>query len=121
LYPYGIFEYNSQLFLLNGLGSANYYNINTSTYALTLSGNVGTNTIYGMSQNYGCLTSEFVPNITPTPTSTPTQTPTVTPTLTTTPTPTPTPTATLLPTPPLSIIYTLTDLGGQNLKGIIVK
>jgi hypothetical protein len=121
LYPYGIFEYNSQLFLLNGLGSANYYNINTSTYALTLSGNVGTNTIYGMSQNYGCLSAEFSPNITPTPTKTPT--PTITPTLTTTPTPTTTttPTPTTTPLPPLSLIYTLTDPGGQNLKGVIVK
>ena len=36
-----------------------------------------------------------------------------------TPTPTITPTVTILP--PLSIIYTLTDPGGQNLKGVIVK
>jgi hypothetical protein len=119
--PYGIFEYNSELYLLDGLGLANYYKINTSTYSLTLSGNVGTGTIYGMQQSYGCLSAQFSPNITPTPTKTPTSTPTptVTPTLTTTTTTTPTPTNT--PLPPLSIIYTLTDGGGQLLKGVIVK
>ncbi len=115
--PYGIFQYNSELYLLDGLGLANYYKINTSTYSLTLSGNVGTGTIYGMQQSYGCLSAQFSPNITPTPTSTPTNTPTTTPT----PTPTVTPTATVPPIPPLSIIYTLTDPGGENLKGIIVK
>jgi hypothetical protein len=125
MYPYGIFEYNSELYLLNGLGSANYYKINTSTYGLTLSGNVGTTTVYGMLQISGCVSSQFTANITPTPTktNTPTPTPTSTPTNTptTTPTPTPTPTPTTTPLPPLSIIYTLTDGGGQLLKGVIVK
>jgi hypothetical protein len=66
-----------------------------------------------------CVT--VTPTITPTNTETPTPTPSsteiVTPTVT--PTPTITPTVTILP--PLSIIYTLTDPGGQNLKGVIVK
>jgi hypothetical protein len=61
------------------------------------------------------VTPTFTPTntITPTPSSTEIVTPTVTPT------PTITPTVTILP--PLSIIYTLTDPGGQNLKGVIVK
>jgi len=63
----------------------------------------------------------------PTPTNTKTPTPSLTPTLpfSLTPTNTPTTTPSVTPTttqlPPLSIIYTLTDGGGQLLKGVIVK
>jgi subtilisin-like proprotein convertase family protein len=71
------------------------------------------------------ITKSETPTLTPSSTQTPTpsitnsETPTQTPTLTTTQTPTPTPTSTP-PIPPLTIINTLTDPNGENLKGVIV-
>jgi hypothetical protein len=83
--PWGIFQSNSEIYLMNGTSSNNVYHINkNSPYALTLTGDTGYS-VYGASQVPSCITTNFIIAPTPSPTPTNTITPTITPTPTTTP------------------------------------
>jgi hypothetical protein len=85
LQPWGIFQNNSEIYLMNGTSSNNVYHIDkNSPYTLTLTGDTGYS-VYGASQVPSCITTNFI--IAPTPSPTPTNT--ITPTLTPTPTSTP--------------------------------
>jgi len=83
--PWGIFQSNSEIYLMNGTSSNNVFHIDkNSPYNLTLTGDTGYS-VFGASQVPSCITTNFI--IAPTPSPTPTNT--ITPTLTPTPTSTP--------------------------------
>ena len=79
--PWGLYQDNNQLYIMDGESPGTLYNINLSyPYNLSLVVNIG-RPVYGASQVPSCLTVEFTPSgATPTPTPTNTPTPTITPT-----------------------------------------
>jgi len=84
-FPWGIFQSNSEIYLMDSSSSNNVYHIDkNSPYTLTLTGDTGY-AVYGASQVPSCFTTNFIIAPTPSPTPTNTITPTITPTPTTTP------------------------------------
>jgi len=109
--PWGIFEDNGEIYIMNGSENNNVFHINKNyPYTITLTGDTGY-PVYGASQLPNCLDVNFIPQVTPTPT----QTPTVTATLTQTPTPTVTETITNTPT------KTPTPTKLLNILSVVVK
>ena len=109
---WGLYEDNSQLFMVNGYGGQ-IFNVDLyPPYNITATSGNTSYTVYGASQVPSCLdVSLILGTPTPTPTLTETPTPTPTPSVTETPTPTPTETTTLTetPTPTPTITPTSTE------------
>ena len=115
---WGLYEDNSQLFMVNGYGGQ-IFNVDLyPPYNITATSGNTSYTVYGASQVPSCLDVSLIlgtptptPTLTetPTPTPTPSVTETPTPTLTETPTPTPTPSVTETPTPTPTETTTLTE------------
>jgi hypothetical protein len=103
---WGLYEDNSQLFMVNGYGGQ-IFNVDLyPPYNITATSGNTSYTVYGASQVPSCLDVSLIlgtptptPTLTETPTPTPTPTVTGTPSETTTPTPTPTVTETTTNTP----------------------
>jgi hypothetical protein len=109
---WGLYEDNSQLFMVNGYGGQ-IFNVDLyPPYNITATSGNTSYTVYGASQVPSCLdVSLILGTPTPTPTLTETPTPTPTPSVTETLTPTPTETTTLTetPTPTPTITPTSTE------------
>ena len=109
---WGLYEDNSQLFMVNGYGGQ-IFNVDLyPPYNITATSGNTSYTVYGASQVTSCLDLSLILGTpTPTPTLTETPTPTPTPSVTETPTPTPTETTTLTetPTPTPTITPTSTE------------